>query len=222
MKKHKISELVEDFDVYPRGSVDSQHATDIASAMESGVSVPPIIIEKKTKRIVDGVHRKRAFGAVFGEDHEVDCIEKSYANDGELVVDAMRYNSAHGRSLTSHDKAKCLLLADKFNIDIELVGQALHMTQTRLGELRAGRIGRVQSAGPIALKRTIGHMSGRELTEAQAQANSRLSGMNQSFYANQLITLIENDLIDHANPALRDTLYKLENALKRYLGKEAA
>ena len=36
MKKYAISELVFDFDLYPRGSVDSHHVGEIAAAIEAG------------------------------------------------------------------------------------------------------------------------------------------------------------------------------------------
>src|SRR5688572_13414948 len=61
METIKASELVEDFDLYPRGDVDGTHVLSLVQALEAGVELPPIIACKKTKRIVDGFHRRRAF-----------------------------------------------------------------------------------------------------------------------------------------------------------------
>lgn len=221
MKKFKVGELIEDLDVYPRGGVDSQHASYIASALEAGSTVPPLVIEKKTKRIVDGVHRRRAYVSQFGEDYEVECIEKSYVNDGELFADAMRFNSGHGKTLSAADRARCLLLAEKFSLDLNIVGQALHMTATRIGELRATRI----SFGPHgeqAIKRTISHMAGTTLTPEQAEANEKLSGMSQVFYCNQLIALLQTGLVNNSS-SMDEALRRLHTLIGTWLkGSKAA
>ena len=221
MKKHALSELIFDFDLYPRGQVDSHHVTEIVAAIDAGATMPPPIICAKTKRIVDGFHRIRAYLRRYDEDYEVECIEKTYANDKDLFLDAMRYNAAHGRALTQHDKAHCLILAKKFRIKQDLVAAALNITTERIGSLTTTRIGRAQGS-PIALKRTISHMAGHDLTPDQAAANKKLSGMNQMFYVNQLITLIESDLLTTDDDDLMAGLAKLSGLLSGLLKKKAA
>ena len=63
------------------------------------------------------------------------------------------------------------------------------------------------------MKQTIRHMAGKNLNEGQVTANDKLSGMNQLFYVNQLITLIENDLIDYSNEDLIEGLTKLQDLI---------
>lgn len=221
MKKYPVSELVFDFDLYPRGDVDSHHVGEIAEAISSGASMPPVVIDAKSKRVSDGFHRCRAYRRLYGESHEVECIEKDYRNDKELFLDAMRYNAAHGRALTQHDKVHCLLLAEKLKISSAMVAQALNITTDRIGQLRADRVGKV-GGSPIALKQTIRHMSGKALTSEQAAANEKLSGMNQLFYVNQIIMLIENDLIDTSNDDLMGGLERLHGMLGRFGTRKAA
>lgn len=220
MKTFKLSALVLDFDLYPRGSVDSHHAAEIAAAIEAGAVVPPIVIEKKSKRIVDGFHRWKALRKLHGEDYETECVEKTYQSDGELLLDAMRYNVNHGRALTQHDKTHCLLLAEKFDIDVSLVAETLHLTAARVSMLvprRVANLGRQR----IALKQTIRHMGGSQLTKAQSEVNEKLGGMNQLFYVNQLIMLIENDLVDIGNNDLLAGLAKLGKLLNQFGAKAA-
>ena len=221
MKKYQLSELVLDFEIYPRGSVDSHHVGEIAEAIRAGSAMPPIVIEKKSKRIVDGFHRMKAFTRVFDEAHEVDCIEKEYKNEKELFLDSMRYNAAHGRALTQHDKVHCLLLADKLKISPTQVAEALRITTDRIGQLRMSRIG-TASGRLIALKQTIRHMGGKDLTPGQVEANNKLGGMNTLFYVNQLITLIENDLIDSENEDLANGLERLHGLLGGFVKRKAA
>lgn len=221
MKKYALSELVLDFEIYPRGSVDSHHVGEIAEAIRAGAAFPPIVIDKKSKRVADGFHRVYGYKRVFDESHEVDCIEKEYKSDKDLFIDSMRYNAAHGRALTQHDKVHCLLLAEKLKIATATVAEALHITTDRIGELRAGRIGRAGGAS-IPLKQTIRHMAGKTLTKGQVAANEKLGGMNALFYVNQLVTLIENDLIDPDNDDLASGLEKLHGLLGGFVKRKAA
>lgn len=221
MKTYKLSELVLDVDMYPRGGVDSHHVGEIADAIQAGADMPPLVICKASKRIADGFHRWKAYRRIYGEDHEVQCIEKTYRDDAELFIDAMNYNAAHGRALTQHDKVHCLLLADKLKIEPEVVAGALKITTSRIGELRTDRIGKI---GPrqVPLKQTIRHMAGRRLNKKQAAANEKLSGMNQLFYVNQIMTLIDSDLIDTENEELIGGLSRLQARLEQFFRQKAA
>jgi len=221
MKKYKIAELVIDFELYPRGKVDSHHVGEIAYAIEAGTPMPPVIIDKKSKRVIDGVHRINAYRRLYDETHEIDCAEKEYKNDKEMFVDAMRYNSAHGRALSQHDKLHCILMAEKFKISTTVIAEALHITTDRIGALRSERVGTL-SGSPIALKQTIRHMGGQKLTKEQVSANEKLGGMNALFYINQIILLIENDLIDTSNADLQKGLAALYEALGQFLERKAA
>jgi len=66
---------------------------------------------------------------------------------------------------------------------------------------------------PIQLKRTIKHMAGQTLTKGQALANRQLSGLGQSFYVNQIILLIENNLLNPEDDYLMDRLQELYKLL---------
>ena len=57
-------------------------------------------------------------------------------------------------------------------------------------------------------------MSGRTITSEQQEANGKLSGMQQAFYANQLIILIESNLLDTENKELMIRLEKLAELLE--------
>lgn len=221
MKKHPLSALIFDFTLYPRGGVESHHVSEIEAAIRSGAVMPPLVIDKISKRLADGFHRGKALIRIHGEDHEVDCVEKTYKTDADLFLDAMRYNASHGRALTQHDKAHCLLLAEKLSIDRATVAHALNLTTEYMGELMSSRVGSI-SGRPIALKKTISHMAGRELSPAQVSANDKLSGMNQLFYVNQLITLIESNLLDISDDNLMNGLERLQRLLLKVHRQEAA
>lgn len=217
MKTYKAAELVEDFDLYPRNNVDSQHVKHLVEALAAGEELPPGIIDKKTKRLIDGFHRKRARIQLYGPDAEMEVIEKTYKNDAEMFLDAMRYNAAHGVKLDQCDRTHCVIIAERLSIPLEAVAGALHVPIERLGMLRTHRTALGSSGLTIPLKRTISHFAGKRLNKAQAEANEKLSGMNQAFYANQLIMLIENRLLDLEDERLMDRLKVLHEALEGLL-----
>jgi hypothetical protein len=51
------------------------------------------------------------------------------------------------------------------------------------------------------------------LTTKQADGNVKAGGMNQLFYVNQIINLLENDLLDFSNVRLTDRLQYLKELL---------
>lgn len=216
MKKMKVAELIEDFDLYPRNNVDSQNVRTIINAIIAGAEIPPIIICKKSKRVVDGFHRRRAYLQHFGTDAEIEVIEKTYKDDGALFLDSMRYNAGHGARLDPCDRTHCVIVAERLGLSLDAVAGALHMPVGRLGALKADRT--ATSGGlAVALKRTVHNFAGKELTERQTQANEKLSGMNQVFYVNQVIELIESDMLERESDDLFVRLKHLHGLLDELL-----
>lgn len=240
-KEVKTSELVLDFDFYPRRTVDSQHTSYIAAAIEAGAQMPPIIACAKTKRVADGFHRIRAVESLFGTNATIEVIFKRYTNDTALFRDAMQLNSNHGRALTKYDRTHCALLANKLNISIKHVAADLGMAEKKVAILLVDRTASAplrvaidvkphegEARQPVAygkaskgkqnlipLKRTIAHMSGKALSADQIAANDKLSGMNQTFYVNQLITLFQSGLINRDNENLIARLVVLKDILTK-------
>lgn len=216
MRQVKAASLILDFDLYPRNNVDSHNVRCIADAMESGVEMPPAVVERATKRVVDGFHRVRAV-LLRDPDGLITIVEKVYKSDAELFLDSMRYNAAHGARLDPCDRTHCVLIAERLSIPLDAVAGALHMPAEKLGDLRQHRTGSLAGGLQIALKRTISHMEGRRLTKAQSDVNDKLSGMNQQFYVNQVVMLIESNLLDKEDEKLMARLEYLAKLLNEMM-----
>lgn len=219
MQQRKIGELVVDFNLYPRTTVDMVQVGYLKEAEAAKRPIDPIVICGKSRRIVDGVHRHKMYSALYDQDHLIDVIENRYRNEAEILAEAIRLNSSHGKMLSRCDRVHCLLLAEKVSLSIDEAAKAMAMTVETLTTLRADRVATGLSdsrkAEPIALKQTIRHMSGKKLTVDQVAANDKLSGMNQLFYVNQLITLIESDLLDMDNEDLLQRLQRLAGLIRK-------
>ena len=212
----KAGEVVLDYNLYPRHQVDSHHVGEIREAIRAGVEMPPIKIDRKSKRATDGFHRTMGFLKEIGPEHPIDAIDYPYRNEKAMFLDAMRMNANHGRNLTSYDRAHCVLLAKEFGLADKETAEALSITVNRVESLIVNKTalkgnGKSTRKQPetIAIKRTIGHKAGQTLTKPQQEANKKLGGMNHLFYVNQLVILFEANLLDRENEDLIERLKTL-------------
>lgn len=216
MRMIKLAELVLDYSIYPRTQTDNNHVRYLMIAVQGGATLPPIIIDKKSKRVIDGFHRVTGWRRI-DKHGEIEVIEKTYKNDSEMFAEAMRLNAQHGRNLAPYDRMHCIIRAEEMGMTYEQIAKELCLTVEAIGEMRAGRCGEMRVGNKMKsfpIKRTIQHMAGKKLTKAQFEANDKLGGMNQLFYVNQLIELIEADLLDLSNERLMERLADLVKALE--------
>jgi hypothetical protein len=212
-----LSSLVLDFTIYPRVDVDARHISYMREALRAGADFPPIVINAKTKQVIDGFHRVKTYQHEYDGKCKVSVLPKDYASEAEMVLDSIRYNASHGRALSRYDRTHCIMVGDNLHIPEDELASAMAMTIDSVGKLRVERIGTMKvgkSSRPTPLKRTIGHMAGKTLTKRQAETNERLGGMNQGFYVNQVILLIESGLLNRADEQLMAKLLQLKKLLR--------
>src|SRR3989304_96016 len=157
---------------------------------------------------------------LYGEQGKIEVDLRKYANDAEQFAEAARLNANHGRPLTKYDKVHCTLRAESLGLSLDVLAECLSMRPEALGALNLNRTGKMDVAGkaqPVPLNRTIQHMAGHALTESQLEVNDKLSGMPQGFYAQQLILLLENGLINVEDVKLLDKLHRLHDLLETLL-----
>lgn len=193
--KLPLSALIEDLSLYPRATVFDGHVGDLEDAIRAGVELPPIIIDKKSKRIVDGFHRRRALKKVHGPDYVVDVEVRSYASEAELFIDAVRLNSGHGRRMSTFDYARCATIAGTLGIDLAAMASALSLTAEKLGEITVAKSASSENGTLVPIRHGMSHMAGRRLTQAQERAAHIVGGQSPMYHANQLIALLEADML---------------------------
>lgn len=216
--KIKLTELVEDFDLYPRGDVDSGHVAHIADAIESGADIPKILICAKSKRIVDGFHRKRAWQRILGNDGEIEVIAKTFKDEKEMFLEAMRLNAGHGRNLTSYDRTIAIEKAIRLDIEPSAIATALNLKAERVEMFKVERCAKIENTRRlVALKQPIRHFAGQTMTLEQSEVVPKLGGNNALFYVNQLKMLIQHDMIDSENENVMTGLEELAGVIKAFL-----
>ena len=97
VRLEKIDELVFDWKLYPRKSIDYSIVHRYAKALKAGAVFPPIKVGllNGMKIIVDGVHRVKAHQDL-GIDH-IRSVSLPFKSEAELFAEAVKCNSDHGR-----------------------------------------------------------------------------------------------------------------------------
>jgi len=207
----KVAALVLDWNFYPRSEVDGMAVGRLVEAIQAGESFPPMVVEEKSLRVVDGFHRLHAYQRA--KTRMVKVHLRSYANDHEMLLDAARMNARHGVPLSPQDHARVLILADKLGITRKAVAEALGVRVVQLDSIVRRKLGNVRRGGPIYLKPAVRHFAGREVPRAVAEANENLGGNTAAFCVRQLLLLISSGglLMDDE---MRGLLNQLRDALK--------
>lgn len=210
IRQISASSLVQDFKLYPRAQVDDYHVREMAESIRAGGKLPPVIADSKSKRIIDGFHRVRAHQKVYGANVKIAVDLREYPDEPTMLKEAMVLNASHGRNLTLYDKTRCLLLAQELGMERSVVSQALNITVERAETLL---LERVAASGEV-LKRTMHHLAGESLTKEQADHNrGPAGGMDQLFYINQVVALLETDSMDWARESVKVKLQRLSELL---------
>ena len=164
----KVKELVEALNLYPRHKVNSRHVEDLIEVLKSGVKLPAIIVEEKSMKIVDGVHRSRAYRKFFGNDYETEVILRTYESEQDFFFDAVKLNAVHGLTLAQRDRAKVVFMAARLKIPKDRICTALSITVERMDELKTQSAGPFHHDTPVGGKRKKHHR--RERGDAENEA----------------------------------------------------
>jgi len=214
--KVKIVTLTLDYSLYPRHYLDEQTVNDYVHSLQAGAVFPPIIADKKSHRVVDGFTRYTAHLRLYGEGGEIEVDFRTYRNEGELLLDAIRLNTAHGQRISRHDMKRCVILCESLSLAENDMTFALNITADRLGELRA-QIHNTRAGDRIAAKQATMHLIEKQLSAKQVEGVRRAGGCSQLFFINQVISFIETGILDGENDRVIERLQHLAGLLKERL-----
>ena len=216
----KVSELLLDYELYPRERIEPFNVTQMIEALRAGRELPPVVIDRKSRRVVDGFHRVRAYQKLYGLDAEIPVEPKDYKDDAQMFADAVRLNANHGRQLSTYDRARCIARAESLKLEPEVISSMLNMTLERITEMKAERFATYKME-PRILKRTTAHLAGKELTDDEAEYNVKAGGMPQTFYINQVIAMLEADTVNWESQKVVNALKRLYELLDKAMMIEA-
>jgi ParB-like nuclease domain len=188
--KINLDDVVLDETLYPRKSVSEYNVVRLANAIEAGASMPPIVLEIKTHRLVDGWHRIEAFRRLGRK--TIDAIEKQYPTEGELFADSIRLNVSHGEHLDQYCIRNAVIRLQEFGFQRAQISEIVRLPPIKIEKIERG-FAVSEEGKPIALKSGLSHMRGEVLSQDQLQINRCYSGPKAVFHAKLLLGMIEAD-----------------------------
>lgn len=219
-----LADLVEDMTIYPRHAVDDVHIAQLVQALRAGALLPPIVVDRTSKRIVDGWHRVRAHRRVLGPTGTIDADLRHYDTEADLLLDAIALNATHGRKLDRIDQARSVLLAERAGIALEKIAVILSVPLERVQKLRiiiakapADSAGTVTGTTKVVLKRAMYHLAGEMLTAEQVAAHDIQAGTSFLLQARQMAAALRHNLVNRNDEHLRAELALLHTELGNWL-----
>lgn len=191
MTKLALNKIVIDPTLYPRNGVSSINVSRLAHAMKSGAKLPPVIVEIKTHRLVDGRHRYEAH--VDQKLKTIDVIEKSYKNEADLYADAVRLNIGHGEPLDSYTIRSAIIRLTTYGYSKEEISEVVRLPVEQIFKAERG-FATNESGQPIALKGGLRHLAGQKLDSHQQHINQVYSGPKVLFYVRQISGVLANNM----------------------------
>lgn len=215
-----LATLVEDFGMYPRHRVDDAHVSDLVRALQAGNTLPPIIADAASLRIVDGFHRRRAYIKHQGDDAVALVELREYPDETALFLDAVAFNSAHGRKLDRQDQTRIILKLRELHVADQVISMTLHVPEPTVQQLSL-RI--VQApGGPIPSKRGLEHLRGQAMTAEQVEVMKSVRSAESGRLCLELIRLLRADMVDLSDAQVIARLRELEQEIAEALRTIAA
>lgn len=215
-----LAKLVEDLDIYPRTQVSSINVTHILAAIQSGKDLPLPVIDRKSKRIVDGFHRCRAWRKHLGDDGVIEVDMRSFADDAAIFRTAVELNIGHGLPLQEIERRRITLRLQEMGVSDDEIAQTLHVPPARIEKILVRTATVVEEGGSVhlePLKRPHFHLQGSELTADQVRAARSAPGTTYSLLVRQLRQAIRFRLLNGADATLVGELRLLAAEIVEYL-----
>lgn len=196
--KMKVLELIRDWALWPRWEAQELDATNLSRIKEglrAGVQFPPIIIDAKSNRIVDGFHRQEAIIDIFGEDAQVEVEKREYANDTAMFMEAARLNSIQGLPLSPRDKAHVILKLRKSKVPWPAVAETLGMTDSKAKDFLAKRTAKTTTGMRIPLPYGANSLAGKQMNKEEEHFARTSNGTVPTLHMRLLLNALRADAV---------------------------
>jgi len=211
----KASEMIEDLAIYPRNIVDDVWTGTLAHHLRNGAILPPVLVNKKDKRIVDGFHRRRAYIRVHGTDCEIPAEEMAFKTEAEMFLESMRRNGIHGKPLSTVDRIRCVSLGETLGLTVEVIAAVLHVEPIKLGATAVLRTAQGPAGEMVIMKRDMTRGNGQLSKEQKKAANAAFGKI--ALYAKLLFDLLNLNMLDLSQVGIAEDLYALRDLLNEKL-----
>lgn len=215
-----VASLKYDPTIYPRAWQSDEQVAQLQEAVTAGATLPPILVDRETMRIVDGVHRwKRAQNA---GDATIFAELRNFDTEQDVFEAAVAANAKHGYGYFDIDREHIYRRAASLNLSVERIAKALCCTVEKVEAVTRG-FAKVEMPGPIQPKAekprtwnpngTRAHRGGPR-RELLPPPTTETPGANQMAYVNHLIVAVQNGRIDYRQDRITYALHNLAELIK--------
>jgi hypothetical protein len=212
----KVGELVEDLDIFPRRSVSDVRIDDMCYALDAGKVLPPILADRATRKIVDGIHRHRAYLKRLSAEAVIEAEFREFASNLEMLLESARVNAPQGMPLGRVDQSVVYIKAKQLVASDADIADVLGVTTTRLVRVQIRQAN--SSGGPVPLPHGTEHLGGSYLSDEQVAELRRQRGATTLTKVRELAGLLNQDLAPlGSDPVLRQELATLAGLITEKL-----
>lgn len=199
-----IENVLIDENLYPRNQVYWKNTQQLMCAIQTGATLPPIIVGKRGNRfvIIDGRHRFEAFRRL--KKKKIAAMV-THLEESHWFAEAVRLNTSHGHGLSYQEKLAASMILQRANYQPSEIAKIVHIPLetllTAISErgawLSGSDIKPVVAKGPIAKE---AKRKGRSWLEAAApgldEEQKILSGASFERLAEELLILLGDNHLD--------------------------
>ena len=218
-KTIKAIECIFDWNLWPRheaGDLDSTNLKKMKCALLAGVKLPPIILNKKDNRIVDGFHRVQAVLSLYGDGADIKVEFVNFKNDAEMFLESARLNNQHGLPLSPRDRVYVIVKARRFKIPMPVIAEMLGLNKDEAMAFLEKRTAKSKSGETIILSGGAMNLAGKVLTKKQEYYVKHTPGNTAQSYATILLNSLDGDMIIYTEKII-ETLKKLQKKIEKVL-----
>lgn len=212
----KIDEIIFEKEYYPRNDYNWITSLSYSNAMKTGAVFPLIEVAliKGQYYLVDGKHRLEAYKR-NKETHIRVLVNTKITSLAQVYIEGVKRNVTHGRVFSPQEKAQIVVKLKDMKVDMDTISKIIQIPKATMLKFTTDRMTSSITGKQVVLKNTINHLSHEEITEEVEETQRSYSGSSQVYLLNELISLIENNLMDMSNENVVAKLNKLTKLLNQ-------
>lgn len=210
----KISDLVEDEEIYPRLKVGWLTAYQYAQAMRAGSIFPPVMAGQFEGKLylIDGWHRVQA--KKYLKEEYIDAHVRKFDTKQDMFVESVKLNVTHGRPLSVQEKARIIHKLRDMNFELEQISKIVMVPLDKIELFQTRTI--IGPDGKLVYMKSVVAKIGDEEKALGVNMDS-FSSRDVKHLLIQIIELLESNIYPFDDPDLKELTAKLYGLLQEKL-----
>lgn len=208
-----LKAIVLDERITPRADDEAVAVQQLCDAFDCGAEFAPMLVDKASKRLIDGRRRRKMYLK-----RKVERVPVKFMDFPgglvEMLTAAIAANAAHGMRMDARDHLSAINKMEALGGTVADVAKALCVPVATLEELRSTRTAVDEAGEPHYLKPATRHLAGTVLSPSRVETNRHLPANPVYFLIDRVADLLLDDLVPH-DEKHDAALDRLEGALRK-------